>query len=659
MTIDAQILAAITDLLGRRTLTQVEMAAWFGGAADGGPYADGLFPLSDSTGFTRMVPSPARIAEQLLAPTGVAMPSVPSPTILDHSRKLAGFAFDLPAISVGGRLVQPLAISFDLQVLAGLYLDTGEQFSPALAAIDAAIAELAARLSVVEARGQAHAGQLARFAFDVPPISFGNRPFAPTVLSADLQPLAGHFLDDGSFFTPRAAELEATVQDHARELGSFAFDLPPIVVGGRLLAPTALSFDLQPLAGYFLDDDSEYTPRSSALEALVLGHSQDLAGFVFDAGPILVDNRPLQPATLSFDLQVLESTWLDTGEPFSPLAPDTAPAVALADEFVIVEPLLVNGRRLQPTALSFDLQVLQGVWLDDGALFGGAGGGGGGAMRIKPAGANTAYLITPRPGGGGALAHRFSRNLGGAGAADTGAPYEPWRRTGTARIASLEDDPAPAFTGSPPVGMVAYNLETGLGAVDYAVSRNVGGGVVRFAGSYHGGEQLIWSVGPDFTVVARLDSFRMERLSRLTWSDGGTCDVLYSLEIDAGGVLHERLTLTSTGSAGSMMIGMEIGSVTPNTTSGYTQVTADGQAYTVDPMINADTALGAARDVTLRNPTNGLTIRSISSAPFAYLGGGATYIATQAGSRSKLYFSRGGGPIGRVQCERAIIFGQS
>jgi hypothetical protein len=55
-----QLLDKVTALLGRRDLSQTEFAAWFGGAADGGPAGDGLFPLSDSTGFTRMVPSPAR-----------------------------------------------------------------------------------------------------------------------------------------------------------------------------------------------------------------------------------------------------------------------------------------------------------------------------------------------------------------------------------------------------------------------------------------------------------------------------------------------------------------------------------------------------------------------------------------------------------------------
>ena len=55
-----QLLDQVSALLGRRDLTQTEFSAWFGGAADGGPDGDGLFPLTDSAGYTRMVPSPAK-----------------------------------------------------------------------------------------------------------------------------------------------------------------------------------------------------------------------------------------------------------------------------------------------------------------------------------------------------------------------------------------------------------------------------------------------------------------------------------------------------------------------------------------------------------------------------------------------------------------------
>lgn len=38
---------------------------WYGGAANGGPNGDGLFPLTDAVGVTRMVPSPAKVAQMI------------------------------------------------------------------------------------------------------------------------------------------------------------------------------------------------------------------------------------------------------------------------------------------------------------------------------------------------------------------------------------------------------------------------------------------------------------------------------------------------------------------------------------------------------------------------------------------------------------------
>lgn len=60
MTIETALLDRMSALVGRRDLSQAEFSAWFGGAADGGPAGDGLFPLTDSTGYARLVPSPAR-----------------------------------------------------------------------------------------------------------------------------------------------------------------------------------------------------------------------------------------------------------------------------------------------------------------------------------------------------------------------------------------------------------------------------------------------------------------------------------------------------------------------------------------------------------------------------------------------------------------------
>ncbi|OWK27587.1 hypothetical protein [Sphingomonas dokdonensis] len=59
MASQAELLERVSALLGRRDLTQVEFSNWLGGSADGGPNGDGYYPLTDSTGFTRFVQSPA------------------------------------------------------------------------------------------------------------------------------------------------------------------------------------------------------------------------------------------------------------------------------------------------------------------------------------------------------------------------------------------------------------------------------------------------------------------------------------------------------------------------------------------------------------------------------------------------------------------------
>lgn len=57
----AALVASVQDLLGRRTLSQQEFGDWLAGSATGGPNANGTYPLTDSTGFVRMLPSPAKM----------------------------------------------------------------------------------------------------------------------------------------------------------------------------------------------------------------------------------------------------------------------------------------------------------------------------------------------------------------------------------------------------------------------------------------------------------------------------------------------------------------------------------------------------------------------------------------------------------------------
>lgn len=70
MTVEAALLDAITDLVGRRNLSQREFQDWMAGSATGGPGGDGRYPLTDSTGYERLVPSPAAVGQLMAAGIG-------------------------------------------------------------------------------------------------------------------------------------------------------------------------------------------------------------------------------------------------------------------------------------------------------------------------------------------------------------------------------------------------------------------------------------------------------------------------------------------------------------------------------------------------------------------------------------------------------------
>jgi hypothetical protein len=91
--------------------------------------------------------------------------------------------------------------------------------------------------------------------------------------------------------------------------------------------------------------------------------------------PVLIDGRYVQPTVLSFDLYVSAGVYLDTGGPYSPLDPDAGSmavaeaAAAKVSPLVSVEPVEIGGRMVQPTALSFDLYVIAGFYTDTGAPY--------------------------------------------------------------------------------------------------------------------------------------------------------------------------------------------------------------------------------------------------------------------------------------------------
>jgi hypothetical protein len=87
----SDLLDAVTALLGRRDLALQEYQNWMAGSATGGPNSDGNYPLTDSTGFVRLVACPAAVAA---IGGGSLSFARGAPTTITPSA--AGSTFDLP-----------------------------------------------------------------------------------------------------------------------------------------------------------------------------------------------------------------------------------------------------------------------------------------------------------------------------------------------------------------------------------------------------------------------------------------------------------------------------------------------------------------------------------------------------------------------------------
>jgi hypothetical protein len=69
---NAQLAASITSLLTAWNAREAEFRAWLGGAVGGGSNSDGRYPLSDATGHSILVLSPAALADTVSGPAALA-----------------------------------------------------------------------------------------------------------------------------------------------------------------------------------------------------------------------------------------------------------------------------------------------------------------------------------------------------------------------------------------------------------------------------------------------------------------------------------------------------------------------------------------------------------------------------------------------------------
>lgn len=72
MSTNAQLSQQIIDLLAAWNEREAQFRAWLAGTSTGGPNSDGRYPLSDATGDTQLVDCPAKLADTVGGPAGLA-----------------------------------------------------------------------------------------------------------------------------------------------------------------------------------------------------------------------------------------------------------------------------------------------------------------------------------------------------------------------------------------------------------------------------------------------------------------------------------------------------------------------------------------------------------------------------------------------------------
>lgn len=271
-------------------------------------------------------------------------------------------------------------------------------------------------------------------------------------------------------------------------------------------------------------------------------------------------------------------------------------------------------------------------------------GGARNSVVLTSTDSDTLYVIRPSSFGS-ALSTKMQRNLGDVAITNgsIGPPWPEFRKTGHYELLSTASDPtSPLFT---------YGAD--IGAFDYAMQESSTG---LLGGSFHGAgpsgalNSEVWTVNGvvvnPLSGPFRGNSIKLTRQVLVWYASGKTNLVDYTLTFNADGTETETVSMTSTAAfAGTQYMTMEIAA------------TAFVQAYAnstwTDISNQQDHPLGTTGDVTLRNPTTGHTIRTVTTAP-QVSGYSDTFVRVDA-NRAKNYFhkaSTAGAALGTVSCSR-------
>lgn len=270
--------------------------------------------------------------------------------------------------------------------------------------------------------------------------------------------------------------------------------------------------------------------------------------------------------------------------------------------------------------------------------------GGGGSIAPQPIQqkivvdtADSFYVVASNLRGT-AFAHYFIRNVGGSAGTDTGAPYQPWRYSGTAEIASFATSPTDA-------GRLTYSND--IGAFDYAFQASG-----KYMGNYHGGEvintETIKIDGVDVSATVNSAIGKRFELSHTSTITSGTNIVTTTLSVTVNGdgsLNFEAGPITSAQSFTQVFVGMIIG------TGLFDEIAVRLQGGSNDiavPVANGTTYLGNVTGFTMRSAANGRKIAVTSNVI-----GNAKYRRTKIVrddllNRSKFYYEYTTGALGTL-----------
>lgn len=144
---NAQLAQLINDALAKWNAREAEQYAWVSGSATGGPNGDGRFPLSNGSGGSNLIDSPAKLADTLNGPAALAGAARDAAlTFRDAAQSAATAASTDKTLANNSKLAAQ-----DARDLAMLYRDQTAALQATVSVSEAAVAAARASVTTMEA----------------------------------------------------------------------------------------------------------------------------------------------------------------------------------------------------------------------------------------------------------------------------------------------------------------------------------------------------------------------------------------------------------------------------------------------------------------------------------------------------------------------------